>query len=172
MNVIVWLTLVIFLYFVCFRMQNASRCHKHLLKNLEKESRWWVNDKLPLSPVLLFPSSVQFFISFFFPFFCTVSTDECLIVSLAPSHLACNVLSFLASLQGSQKRSREYLVYYCHIFTSYVKFVLNICALFSITLVECLVVGSQAAGRSCAVSAWKIWWTVQTLILLTGMGTS
>lgn len=100
MNVIVWLTLVIFLYFVCFRMQNASRCHKHLLKNLEKESRWWVNDKLPLSPVLLFPSSVQFFISFFFPFFCTVSTDECLIVSLAPSHLACNVLSFLASLQG------------------------------------------------------------------------
>ena len=95
-------------------MQNANRCHKHLLKNQEKESRWWVNDKIPLSPVLRFTSCVQIFISFFFPCFCTVSTDKCLIVSLAPSHLACNVLSFLASLPGSEKRSCEYLVY-CHI---------------------------------------------------------
>ena len=92
-------------------MQNANRCHKHLLKNLEKESRWWVNDKLPLCPVLLFTSCIQFFISFFFPYFCTVSTDECLIVSLASLHLICNILSFLASLPGSQKWSHEYLVY-------------------------------------------------------------
>ena len=59
-----------------------------------------MNDKLPLCPVLLFTSCVQFFISFFFPYFCTVSTDECLIVSLAPLHSICNVLSFLASYQG------------------------------------------------------------------------
>ena len=165
MNVIDRLTLVIFLYFVCFRMQKASRCHKHLPKNLEKESRWWVNDKLPLCPVLLFTSCVQFFISFFFPYFCTVSTDECLIVSLAPSLL----FNFISRVSKAVLWVSGVLMSYI---TSYVKVVLNIRTLFSITLVRCLVVGSQAAGRSCAVSAWKIWWTVQTLMLLTGMGTS
>ncbi len=28
------------LMFCVVRMQNANRCHNHLLKNLEKESRW------------------------------------------------------------------------------------------------------------------------------------
>ena len=28
------------LIFCVFRMQNANRCHKNLLKNLEKKSRW------------------------------------------------------------------------------------------------------------------------------------
>ena len=35
------LTNIGYLHLTCaFRTQNANRCHKHLLKNLEKESQW------------------------------------------------------------------------------------------------------------------------------------